>query len=253
MQDSLKTGGSKMNLRIAICDDEIRDIKTIEKHILQYNIESNDNIVLSSFLMAEDLLIQHNEAPFDAVFLDIEMPDINGMELAKQLRQEDDNLLIVFTTSYPEYMQDSFEVQPFQFLCKPIDYKNIEKVLSSIISKFSRSKHTIVMINNDNEKHFINLKEIYYVSVQKGQKGTLSYHLADHDLTSKGTLSSIESELMTYGFISPARGMIVNLNHISSMNSERILLNNGTEIPISRRRLKEIQKLYTNHIIQIMT
>ena len=110
-----------MNLNIAICDDDTNDIAIMKKNILQYTIETDNNIVVSSYFSASDILSDYKNHLYQIVLLDIEMPDINGMELARQLRDMDDDLLIIFTTSYPEYMHESFEVQPFQFITKPVD------------------------------------------------------------------------------------------------------------------------------------
>lgn len=143
-----------MNLNIAICDDEINDISILKKYISRYNVETDNNIVVSSFLSAKELLLDYSNNHYDVVLLDIEMPDINGMDLAKQLRETDDDLFIVFTTSYPEYMHESFEVQPFQFLTKPIDYKAVCKLFNDINKKITRSSKSIVIIDTENEKTF---------------------------------------------------------------------------------------------------
>lgn len=146
-----------MNLNIAICDDEINDITILKKYISRYNVETdnnNNNIVVSSFLSAKELLLDYSNNRYDVVLLDIEMPDINGMDLAKQLRETADDPFIVFTTSCPEYMHESFEVQPFQFLTKPIEYKAVRKLFSDIIKKINRSSKSIVVIDAENEIDF---------------------------------------------------------------------------------------------------
>ena len=91
-----------MNLNIAICDDDTNDIAIMKKNILQYTIETDNNIVVSSYFSASDILSDYKNHLYQIVLLDIEMPDINGMELARQLRDMDDDLLIIFTTSYPD-------------------------------------------------------------------------------------------------------------------------------------------------------
>ena len=88
-----------MNLNIAICDDDTNDIAIMKKNILQYTIETDNNIVVSSYFSASDILSDYKNHLYQIVLLDIEMPDINGMELARQLRDMDDDLLIIFTTS----------------------------------------------------------------------------------------------------------------------------------------------------------
>lgn len=241
-----------MNLNIAICDDEINDISILKKYISRYNVETDNNIVVSSFLSAKELLLDYSNNHYDVVLLDIEMPDINGMDLAKQLRETDDDLFIVFTTSYPEYMHESFEVQPFQFLTKPIEYKAVRKLFSDIIKKINRSSKSIVVIDAENEKHFVSLNDILFITSMKENKSHIRYQLSDMELISKGTLSEIESILATRGFVSPSRGFLVNIHQIKTMNSTCIVLNKGFKIPISRRRAKELQQIYSQYIIDIL-
>lgn len=86
----------------------------------------------------------------------------------------------------------------------------------------------------------------------KENKSHLRYQLTDSSLISKGTLSEVENLLSARGFVSPSRGFLVNLHQIRSINSTRLLLNNGIELPISRRRSKELQNIYSQHIIDIL-
>ena len=241
-----------MNLNIAICDDDTNDIAIMKKNILQYTIESDNNIVVSSYFSASDLLSDYKNHLYQIVLLDIEMPDINGMELARHLRDMDDDLLIIFTTSYPEYMHESFEVQPFQFITKPVDYTAIYKLFNNIIKKLYRNSKSIVIIDTDGEKNFVPLSDLLYISSMKENKLHLRYQLTDRALISKGTLSEAEKRLSSHGFVSPSRGFLVNLHQIRSITSTRLLLNNGFELPISRRRSKELQNIYSQHIINIL-
>lgn len=182
-----------MNLNLAICDDEMSDMKILTTHIEHYNIESNDNIIVSTFSSGTKLLQAHKTTPFDIVLLDIEMPETDGMQIAKLLRDIDDHLYIIFTTSYPEYMQDSFEVQPFQFLTKPISYDTIHRLFMNIIKKMNRNSLTIIVVDDDNEEYFISLNDIYYVSTAKEKKAHIKYHLADH--------TSLKNHQITYSDI----------------------------------------------------
>ena len=224
-----------MNLNLAICDDDTNDIAIMKKNILQYTIESDNNIVVSSYFSASDLLSDYKNHLYQIV-----------------LRDMDDDLLIVFTTSYPEYMHESFEVQPFQFITKPVDYTAIYKLFNNIIKKLYRNSKSIVIIDTDGEKNFVPLNDLLYISSMKENKLHLRYQLTDRALISKGTLSKAEKRLSSHGFVSPSRGFLVNLHHIRSINSTRLLLNNGFELPISRRRSKELQNIYSQHIINIL-
>lgn len=184
-----------MNLNLAICDDEIKDIELLKKHILQYTIETDNNITVSSYTSAKELISEYNNHSYNVVLLDIEMPDLSGMELAKQLRDIDDDLLIVFTTFYPEYMQESFNVQPFQFLTKPIDYASVSRLFSSIFKKFNRRSGNIVVIDSDGEKNFVSINEILFITSMKESKSRIRYQLTSDQLVSRSTLSDVENSL----------------------------------------------------------
>ncbi len=241
-----------MNLNLAICDDEIKDIELLKKHILQYTIETDNNITVSSYTSAKKLISEYNNHSYNVVLLDIEMPDLSGMELAKQLRDVDDDLLIVFTTFYPEYMQESFNVQPFQFLTKPIDYTSVSRLFSSIFKKFNRRSGNIVVIDSDGEKNFVPINEILFITSMKESKSRIRYQLTSDQLVSRSTLSDVEKQLTPYGFVSPSRGYLVNLRYIRTITSKCVILKNGLEIPISRRRASELQKTYAKYIVQML-
>lgn len=241
-----------MTLNIAICDDNKDDIELLKNHIMQYNIETENNIITSSFSSSNEFINSCNTHIYNVVLLDIEMPEINGMDLAKQLRTKSDDVFIIFTTSYPEYMHESFEVQPFQYLIKPINYKSICTLLENVIKKITRSTKNVVIVDTEGEKQFIPLDDILYISSIKGKKIYIRYQLTTAELITKGTLVDIESFLNDKGFISPSRGYIVNLRHIRSINSEYILLKNGFKTPISRRRLKVLQQIYAKYIIELI-
>ena len=114
----------------------------------------------------------------------------------------DDDLLIVFKTSYPEYIHESFEVQPFQFITKPIDYTAISKLFNDIIKKINRNSKSIVIIDTDGEKNFVPLSDLLYISSMKENKSHLRYELTDRTLISKGTykISTLSTLLIYYKF-----------------------------------------------------
>lgn len=242
-----------MKLRIGICDDSIEDINIIQRHIEAYKIAYDVNLDVDTFSYGNDLLINHEKRPYEIILLDIEMPSQNGMEIAHILRkQPNDNTFIVFTTSYPQYMKDSFEVQPFQFLTKPIDFPMIEKLLSDIIQRYQQSYTTKILISTDGEEHLVHINDILYMQAMKNKQLILKYVFATESLIAQGTIQKWEETLSDYGFISPCRGYLVNIRHIRSFNQTRLLLTNGLEIPISRRRAKLVKQAYANRIVHVM-
>ena len=242
-----------MTLRIGICDDTINDIKILQKHIETYQIAYDIDFETESFSSGAKLLQRHRSNPYHIILLDIEMPAQSGMDIARRLRnQENDNVFIVFITSYPQYMKDSFEVQPFQFLTKPIDFPMFKKLISDIINRYQHSHTTKILVDIDNEEHLIQISDILYMQAVKDKKPILKYVFSDTTLIAQGTIQKWEETLSDYGFISPCRGYLVNVRHIRSFNQTRLLLTNGIEIPISRRRAKLVKQAYANRIIHVM-
>lgn len=242
-----------MTLRIGICDDTINDIKVLQKHIEAYQIAYDIDLETESFSSGAKLLQSHKSKPYHIILLDIEMPAQSGMDIARRLRnQENDNVFIVFITSYPQYMKESFEVQPFQFLTKPIDFPMIEKLISDIIHRYQHSHTTKILIDVDGEEHLIHINDILYMQAVKDKRPILKYNFSHTSLTAQGTIQKWEETLSDYGFISPCRGYLVNVRHIRSFNQTRLLLTNGIEIPISRRRAKLVKQAYANRIIHVM-
>lgn len=241
-----------MNLRIAICDDEQADIQTLQNHLEHYQMLHDINLTIDCFMSGQELLCAHADNAYQIILLDIEMPKQSGMSIAKQLRNENDDVLIIFVTSYPQYMKDSFEVQPFQFLTKPVDSLVIEEVMESIIRRYQNSHTTKIILGLNGEEYLIRISNILYIKSCKEKKPVLEYVLSDTTIIATGILRDWEQSLAKFGFISPCRGYLVNVRHIHSFNQNRIILSNSTEIPISRRRTKLVHQTYANRILHIM-
>lgn len=185
-----------MILRIAICDDVQMNITCLTEHIRHYMASYNVQFEIESFTSGEKLLQAQKERPFHILLLDIEMPQINGITIAKYLRDElYDDVFIVFVTSYPEYMQESFEVQPFQFLTKPVTYGTVEKLLSDIIRRYQHSHITKIIVDYYGAEHLIPINDIIYMNTIKSEKRFLEYHLTDTILKGEGTLQDWEIRL----------------------------------------------------------
>lgn len=166
-----------MILRIGICDDVQMNIACLTEHIRHYMASYNVQFEIESFTSGEKLLQAQKERPFHILLLDIEMPQINGITIAKYLRDElYDDVFIVFVTSYPEYMQESFEVQPFQFLTKPVTYGTVEKLLSDIIRRYQHSHITKIIVDYYGAEHLIPINDIIYMNTIKSEKRFLEYH-----------------------------------------------------------------------------
>lgn len=116
-----------MNLRFAYCDDDKSLGDQVKEYVNRLQMQIDAEIEFQYYQDPEELLDAVQEKHLDLVWLDVEMEDTNGLKVARKIRQWREDVLIVFISSYPEYMRDSFQVQPFDFLEKPLEYDTFRK------------------------------------------------------------------------------------------------------------------------------
>lgn len=139
-----------MLYRIAICDDEVGQIKIISDYLARFSIKTDIEFKIERYTSSNELLKKYynEKSPFDILFLDMEMPGRNGIETAEEIRRlPDRNVLISFITSYPEYMQDSFDVQASQYLTKPVSYELFEEKLEKMLDYINGLETNITVLS----------------------------------------------------------------------------------------------------------
>lgn len=240
-----------MKIRIACCDDEKQQLelyKTMFTNIeMRQDIKLNVEYFLSGNFMLERFQSEKN--PFDLVYLDMDMDEKSGLDLAKEIRQNyHSDCLILFLTNYPKYMQNSFDVKAFQYMIKPVQFDEFEKKFNAARKYLEKDdKNRVVLkIDEDNVVFFTN--EIYYIEKEKSSKQFLVY-LEDKCVVAKGVLSAIENQLLEQHFMRTHRSYLVNMKHIRRIQKNDLVLSNGNLVPISRRKEKELKQQFMRYAI----
>lgn len=240
-----------MKIRIACCDDEKQQLelyKTMFTNIeMRQDIELNVEYFLSGNFMLERFRSEKN--PFDLVYLDMDMDEKSGLDLAKEIRQNyHSDCLILFLTNYPKYMQSSFDVRAFQYMIKPVQFEEFERKFNAARKYLEKDdKNRVVLkIDEDNVVFFTN--EIYYIEKEKSSKQFLVY-LEDKCVVAKGVLSAIENQLLEQHFMRTHRSYLVNMKHIRRIQKNDLVLSNGNLVPISRRKEKELKQQFMRYAI----
>ena len=242
-----------MKLRVGICDDEESVIRVLRQYMERYQMQEDIEFEIESFTNGMELLQSNQKNPYHIALLDVEMPEIDGLQVAEKLREDvHDDIIIVFVTSYPKYMQNSFNVQPFQFLVKPIQYEQMVKLFRSIMHRYEHSYTTKVIIDVKGDKKIIWTRDIVYMKTLKDKKPILQYVLKNETITGEGTIQQWEESLRSYAFISPCRGYLVNLKYVVAVERLGLRLVDGMTIPISRRRVKAVRDLFLEKTIVVM-
>lgn len=242
-----------MNLNITICDDSLSDVQNIRDYLNTFQIQYDIDFTIREYTDSRKLLQEYQKTSrCDIMFLDVEMPVMSGLDVAKYIRNIPDNdVIIIFVSSYPEYMQNSFDVQTFQYLTKPVEYKRFDTVLKSAVNKIENSTTNRIIVLQSGQKIFVPANNIIFMESIKGISHRIDMHCISDILQIQGTITEWQKKLSDLSFISPGRGFLVNINHIRACDDHSLTMSDGSSIPISRRKEQEIKERFSKHIITL--
>ena len=229
-------------IRIAICDDSAMDAEHL-KSVCQ-SCELPDTPKISVYQSGQSLLAELSAGNFDVIFLDIDMPDSNGIEVGKAIRQGKENAIIIFCTSYPQYAIEAYDCEAFHYILKPCARERIQDVLHRAINKLGviRKYHNIKVQNKTIK---IPISDIYYV--EYCQKHIL-YHLTDRTIETTGRFSDIYDELKKFGFYQIHQGYIVNFEKVRDFKGYTAVLEDGRNVMISIRKKSDVLLAYAKFV-----
>ncbi len=225
-------------LLIAICDDIPIECADIAKQIETILQRSNTDFIIKKFFGGLELLLSRES--FDIIFLDIKMPNINGMELAKQIRKQGRQSLIIFITSASEYVFDAFDVEAFQYLLKPIQTDKLKNVLEKAAKKMQIDANIdFLMISANRQIQKVFLKDILYIE-SFGRIAKI--HCNNETLETYEQIGILENKLSDKFFFRCHKCFLVNLNFVNAFNKTEVRLENGEKIMLAKRRYEDFQK-----------
>ena len=229
-------------MRIAICDDDIAQLKLIGKLVETWAQEQNASVNLFPFSTGDKLIQAHEKTPFDLLFLDIFMPGFNGMDVAKEIRHTDKKTDIVFLTSTPDFAVESYAVAAKNYLLKPVNEDALRATLSQIWDAATRYRKSL-MVKTGSTLQRIFLEEIEFVeAINRGTSFTLSNGEA---VQTTRPFHEFEDELAEEPtFFKCHRSYIVNIHHIDNYSHAEIIMRSGNRIPIARSCQKSFDAAY---------
>lgn len=234
-------------LKIAICDDRADFLSRLESKIGQWPA-GNRSITARCFSDGDSLIRAHSSTPFDIIFLDVIMPLLNGIETAREIREFDKSVKIVFLTSSPEYAVDSYTVKANNYLLKPVDDRALYRCLDEFLADINKSAQVLSM-RSAGASYRLDLQSIEYIEAQN--KHTIFVLSGGKRLESIDPLHSFEDKLsLSDGFFKCHRSYIVNIDHIEQFTQKELTVRSGSRIPISRSCHKEFQEAYFSTVFR---
>lgn len=223
-------------LKIVILEDEQSQMDKLTGYLSQYREEHPDfNYTLNTYTRGIDLLTEYRRDA-DMVFLDIRVPDMLGIDVAKKLRESDSNVMILFVTSLSQYAVDGYSVDAFDYILKPVSYPSFSAKLARALRKLSYRKPKVVLdIRTKESGTRIPADTVVYI---ESSGHDIFIHTGGETFKQWGTLGKLETSLKDAHFARCDTSYLVNLKFVQSIRRDEVVVN-GKPLPISRGRRKD--------------
>ena len=219
-----------MKYKIAICDDDISQVDFLESILTPWLKINNILADIKKYSSAKSFLFDYeSEKDFDILLLDIEMPEINGIELAKTVRKENHSLQIIFITGFYDYFSDGFDVSALHYLIKPVDEGKLFPVLDKAINNLKYRQRS-VLINTQDADIKIPLSDIIYI---EAENVFINIHTVNGVYRTRTPLTKFYENLDD-SFLKVHRSFIVSLSYVKKITKKDLTLISGDIVPISR-------------------
>ena len=232
-------------MKIAVCDDDM----ATREHIVTLIKELIRDTAVVTFASGEEMLKAKED--FDISFLDVKMKELSGMDVAKHIRQEQEQngskkSIIIFVTGYEKYMNDTFDVLAFHYLLKPIDEEKFRTVFGRALKELSvaeeRTKRYI-LVKSSGVQQKVYVKDVYYI--ESANKKVI-IHTGAGILESYGKMEKLE-QMTGNGFYRCHRCYLVNMEKIVSYNADTIKVVNGDKLILAQKKYNDFIRHYMKY------
>lgn len=219
-------------VNIAIIEDDTEDFRRLKSCLEQFFQNIDRQYSITPFTKGEDFLCYPDS--FHLVFMDIELPGINGIETAQQLRSRHREDVLVLVTNMVQYAIHGYSVNAVDYIVKPVMYEQLALKMPGFLSMLKRKqKHLVIRQKQDVTK--LNIKDIRFIEIFRHD---VIIHTDKGDVSCYGTLKEFEDDLSDYGFVKCSQSCLINLAYVQSISGDQILVD-GCNVPVSRREKKK--------------
>lgn len=233
-------------MRIAVCDDNRVTLDFLCEEIGREFSKTKADFTLDVFENGADFLSQHEKTPFDIVFLDIDMPTLNGFEIAERINI-DNSSFIVFVTSHDELVYSSFKFQPFRFIRKnhiAAELPETVKALAERINERTAAGH--FEVRSSSGSVFLDLNDVEYIEIY-GHWLRITIKNSDA-IECYGSLSDFEKRLAPHNFVRTHKSYLVNCKYIYSIEQKQVVLDDNTVIPLSKYKIETVRNKLRSYL-----
>lgn len=235
-------------MKIALCDDEKPFLLWFKKRLeQQLPAVQADEYKIDLYSDGRSLLKAQAKQKYDVIFLDIQMPEIDGMAIARQLWRQSGESIVIFTTVKEELVFQALRVHPFEFLKKSDIENELPRLLRDILRELRRSGELLTLKSRKGMVS-IPVQDVYYL---ESRRNDIAVYTKDMEYIIRDSLSVKEKELAPLGFLRTHSGFLVNSSHIFMADKMYVILDDGRRVPVSRNRYKTVKEKLLKNITKL--
>ncbi|MCI8613030.1 MAG: response regulator transcription factor [Clostridia bacterium] len=228
---------------ICIVEDDDATAEIIESHIKRFASEHSYTVAIKRFAGIDSFLNGY-DSTVDVVFMDINLPDGNGMNAIKRLRKKDGQVAVVFITALAQYALGGYSVNAFDFVVKPVIYEGFSLKLRRLFHYLSAHRKCTFIVNNRQGRWIVNSATLRYVEIAGH---VVRYHTESGEIIGNGTLRGVTDMLEGLPFVLCNRCYLVNLAFVTNISDGEVVVG-GDRLLISQHRRKEFMRAFNDYL-----
>lgn len=224
-------------IKVAIVEDDREYCGQLKDYLSQYEKEYHTEFDVSVFYDGDGLL-QKVKAQFDIILLDIQMPLVDGITAAKEIRKSDSKVIIIFVTTVAQYAIKGYEVGALDYILKPVAFFPFSQSLKKACMKLEKNEKAFLSFRVKSGIRRVNIDDIYYI---ESLRHVLCIHISARNFESYGTMKYYEEQLRQYNFSRGNKGYLINLKYVSTVEENKSNYRNEPR-KIIRNKIKQMLK-----------
>lgn len=229
-------------MKILICDDEEKYVKVLKAHVEEY---MKNNFVKAEYcITTSSTEIFEQNSSFDLVFLDIQMPEISGITLAKELKRRNGKVILFFITAFEEYQDEAMDLHIFRFFDKPFDVSRLYSSLDKAMEYIDESYIDIFLTITGEQKRIL-IDDIFYV---KNENRKTIVVTNNNQYNIKSSFSEITNKIPNTFFYLVHKSFFINLHYVTRYNYSELYINKDIRIPIASRKQADFHKYWFDYL-----
>lgn len=232
------------NYSFAICENEVIQAEWLQSLVEEYAASQHVSIQINIWESAEIFLFHYAEnKDVDIILLDIQMNAMTGMEMARQLREQDDSVALLFITGLTDYISEGYSVEAIDYLVKPLKKEKLFQALDRLLAKYP-VKEEFLLVEQDDEQIKISRDDILFIEVEGRE---IKVVMKKQVIFLKNSLQSFSKQLNQEQFVQPYRNVVVNCSRIKRIRKGSLIMDDDSVIPVSRRNQQKVVAAFTKY------